>query len=196
MVKRIFDIFSSFFGILLFLIPGLLIALIIVTESRGGVFYRQRRVGKNGIVFRIYKFRTMYGGSDKKGLLTVGSRDSRITRSGLFLRKSKLDEMPQLINVFRGDMSIVGPRPEVEKYVAMYNETQKEVLSVRPGITDVASIKFIDENAVLSGYTDPEKAYIDFIMPEKLRLNIDYIRQRSFCGDIGLILKTFAKIFR
>lgn len=196
MFKRIFDLLFSFTGIILFLIPGLVIALFIVTGSKGGVFYRQRRVGKNGIIFRIFKFRTMHTGSDKKGLLTVGSRDPRITRIGHFLRKSKLDEMPQLLNVFIGEMSFVGPRPEVEKYVAMYNEEQREVLKVKPGITDAASIRYIDENAVLAQYENPEKAYINFIMPEKLRMNIEYVRKRTLWGDIRLILKTFAKIFR
>lgn len=194
MAKRLFDIFFSFLGIVFFLIPAILISISIIIESRGGVFYRQRRVGKGETVFRIFKFRTMFVDSDKKGLLTVGKKDPRVTRVGQFLRKTKLDEMPQLINVLIGDMSFVGPRPEVEKYVALYSEAHRIVFSVRPGITDVASIEFIDENSFLEKYDDPENAYIQFVMPEKLRLNIDYLNQRSFWKDIMVIFKTFIKI--
>lgn len=196
MAKRLFDIFFSILGIIIFLVPATIIALLIIIESRGGMFYRQRRVGKNEVVFRIFKFRTMFVDSDKKGLLTVGKKDPRVTSVGAFLRKTKLDEMPQLINVFIGDMSFVGPRPEVEKYVALYTEEQRIVFTVQPGITDVASIEFIDENAILEKYDDPEKAYIQLIMPEKLKLNIEYIRQRSFWKDIKVILRTIAKIIR
>ncbi|MFN5183298.1 MAG: sugar transferase [Bacteroidota bacterium] len=196
MVKRLFDIFFSSIGIIFLLPVFFIVAVIIVFTSKGGVFYIQKRVGKNGIDFSLFKFRTMKTGSDSKGLLTVGGRDSRITRVGYYLRKYKLDELPQLLNVFLGDMSLVGPRPEVRKYVNLYNEQQRQVLLVKPGITDFASIEFIDENEILGKSTDPEKTYIVEVMPAKLELNIKYINNQGLFTDIGIILKTILKIFR
>lgn len=193
-MKRLFDIVSSLLG-LLFLFPVLiLISLVIFATSRGGVFYSQTRVGKNQKHFKLLKFRTMKPNSDKASQLTVGENDSRITGIGGVLRKLKLDEIPQLLNVIRGEMSIVGPRPEVPKYVDLYSEEQLKVLSVRPGLTDLASIEFINENEILGNSENPEKEYVEVIMPKKLRLNIKYIENQTFLGDIKLIFKTFGKI--
>lgn len=193
-MKRFLDIVSSLFVLILLSPLWLIIAIAIVMESRGGVFYKQIRVGKDNRDFFLYKFRTMRTGSDQKGLLTVGERDSRITRVGYFLRKYKLDEFPQLINVLKGDMSIVGPRPEVRKYVDMYTPEQLRVLSVRPGLTDLASIQYVHENELLAASDDPEKTYIEEVMPAKLQLNLQYIDNQSVIGDIKLILQTFAAI--
>ncbi|MFN6040188.1 MAG: sugar transferase [Bacteroidota bacterium] len=196
MFKRVFDILISFFG-LLFLIPFfVLISFLILFSSRGGIFYSQKRVGKNGRDFLLIKFRTMKTGSDKKGLLTVGGKDSRITRIGYYLRKYKVDELPQLLNVLVGDMSLVGPRPEVRKYVDLYSAQQLQVLKVRPGITDYASIQYIDENEILGKSSNPEKTYIEEIMPEKLKLNLKYIETQSFLVDMKIIFSTILKIFR
>lgn len=195
-MKRLLDILSSALVLLLLLPFWLIIAMAIVLESRGGVFYRQIRVGKDNKDFYLYKFRTMRTGSDQKGLLTVGERDSRITRVGYFLRKYKIDEFPQLLNVLKGDMSIVGPRPEVRKYVDMYTPEQMRVLSVRPGLTDLASIQYVHENELLAASKDPEKTYIEEVMPAKLALNLQYIDSQSVLGDIKLICKTFAAILR
>src|SRR5574344_1203429 len=160
---RICDVVFSFIGLLL-LSPFLIIVyILIVCESPGGGFYRQSRVGKNGRDFKLWKFRSMRVGSDKKGLITVGGHDSRITRVGYFIRKYKIDELPQLINVLIGDMSIVGPRPEVQKYVDMYTDKQRKVLCVRPGITDWASIEYVDENEVLGKSENPDKTYVEEI---------------------------------
>lgn len=195
-MKRLLDILSSALVLLILLPFWLIIAMAIVLESRGGVFYRQIRVGKDNKDFYLYKFRTMRTGSDQKGLLTVGERDSRITRVGYFLRKYKIDEFPQLLNVLKGDMSIVGPRPEVRKYVDMYTPEQMRVLSVRPGLTDLASIQYVHENELLAASEDPEKTYIEEVMPAKLALNLQYIDSQSVLGDIKLICKTFAAILR
>ena len=195
-MKRLLDILSSALVLLLLLPFWLIIALAIVLESRGGIFYSQIRVGKDNKDFHLYKFRTMRTGSDQKGLLTVGERDSRITRVGYFLRKYKIDEFPQLLNVLKGDMSIVGPRPEVRKYVDMYTPEQMRVLSVRPGLTDLASIQYVHENELLAASEDPEKTYIEEVMPTKLALNLQYIDNQSVVGDIKLICKTFAAILR
>ncbi len=165
----------------------------IVLESKGGVFYRQTRVGKNNRDFKIYKFRSMRSGSDKKGLLTVGN-DNRVTKVGKFIRKYKLDEFAQLINVLRGDMSLVGPRPEVRKYVDLYTDEQRQVLKVKPGITDYASIEYFDENTLLGQSEDPEKTYINNIMPHKLELNKKYINSPTLKHDITLIYKTLLKV--
>lgn len=182
--------------VLLVLLPvWLVIALLIAIESPGGMFYKQVRVGKDNRDFQLYKFRTMRVGSDKKGLLTVGERDNRITRIGYFLRKYKIDEFPQLLNIIKGDMSIVGPRPEVRKYVDMYTPEQMKVLSVRPGLTDYASIKYVNENEVLAASDNPEQTYIDEVMPAKLELNLQYIANQSLLEDIRLIFKTFMAIF-
>ncbi|MEO6883152.1 MAG: sugar transferase [Bacteroidia bacterium] len=194
MLKRAFDLFFSFIGIL-FLIPFfLIIALCIVVDSKGKIIYKQIRVGKNSSDFSLFKFRTMVSDADKKGLLTVGAKDSRITRVGYFLRKYKLDELPQLANVFKGDMSFVGPRPEVRKYVNLYNNEQLQVLSVRPGITDYASIKFANENELLGKVSNPEELYIQEVMPEKLNLNLKYIREKNFFTDVKIIFKTIFRI--
>lgn len=196
MVKRIFDIVFSFIGLVLLLPFFIIIALLIVIDSPGGVFYKQARVGKNGIDFYLFKFRSMRTGADKKGLLTVGGRDSRITRMGYFIRKYKIDELPQLLNVFLGDMSLVGPRPEVRKYVDLYNEEQKQVLSVKPGITDYASIEYSNENEILGKAENPEKVYIDEIMPAKLKLNLKYIAEQGIITDLKIIIKTIGKIVK
>lgn len=193
-MKRFLDIVSSLIVLILLSPLWLVIALLIVCESRGGVFYRQIRVGKDNRDFYLYKFRTMRPDSDKKGLLTVGERDSRVTRVGYFLRKYKLDEFPQLINVLKGDMSIVGPRPEVRKYVDMYTPEQMRVLRVRPGLTDLASIQYVHENDLLAASDNPEQTYIDEVMPAKLQLNLQYIDNQSLWGDIKLIFQTFAAI--
>lgn len=195
-MKRILDVVSSAIFLMAFLPVWLIIALMVALESPGGVFYRQIRVGKNNRDFYLYKFRTMRVGSDKKGLLTVGERDNRITKVGYFLRKYKIDEFPQLINVLKGDMSIVGPRPEVRKYVDMYSPEQLKVLSVRPGLTDYASIKYVNENEVLAASDNPEQTYIDEVMPAKLELNLQYIENQSVLEDIKLIFKTFVAILK
>lgn len=195
-LKRFLDILSSSVVLLVLLPVWLVIALLIVTESKGGVFYKQVRVGKDNRDFFLYKFRTMRVGSDQKGLLTVGERDNRITRVGYFLRKYKIDEFPQLLNVIKGDMSIVGPRPEVRKYVDLYTPEQMKVLSVRPGLTDLASIKYVHENEVLAASDNPEKTYIDEVMPAKLDLNLQYIANQSLMGDIRLIFNTFLAILK
>ena len=195
-LKRAMDIVISG-GALLVLWPVLvLIALAIKIDDPGPVFYRQVRVGRNGREFRIYKFRTMVVDADKKGLAITVGRDNRITRMGRILRKTKLDELAQLINVFTGEMSFVGPRPEVPKYVNMYTPYQRQVLLVRPGITDYASIAYRNENDLLAGAEDPEKMYIDVIMPDKIELNMKYLREISPLADIRLILSTIVAVIR
>jgi lipopolysaccharide/colanic/teichoic acid biosynthesis glycosyltransferase len=194
MLKRGFDVVSSLTGIIL-LFPFLLTLWICIQlESSGGGFYRQVRVGKDGVDFRLWKFRTMQTGADKKGLLTIGGRDSRVTRIGYYLRKYKLDELPQLINVLVGDMSIVGPRPEVRKYVELYSQDQRKVLSVKPGITDYASIEYSNENELLAQSENPEKTYIEEVLPAKLELNQKYLNEQSFFTDFKIIFQTIGKI--
>ncbi len=195
-MKRLFDIIFSFLGLLILSPLFLLVAIIICIDSKGGVFYRQMRVGCGNQDFYIFKFRTMQTGSDKLGLLTVGGRDPRITRVGYYLRKYKLDELPQLINVLIGDMSFVGPRPEVRKYVNLYTAEQMKVLGIRPGITDYASIAYSNENEILEKSENPEEMYIQTIMPEKLTLNQKYIVSASFMTDIKLIFMTIIKILK
>jgi glycosyltransferase len=173
----------------------IIIAILIKLDSKGPVFFKQVRVTKNGREFKILKYRTMRVGSDKYSQITVG-KDSRITKVGDFLRKYKLDEIPQLINVLIGDMSLVGPRPEVPKYVALYTEEQREILKVRAGITDYASIEFSNENDILANETDPEKAYIEKIMPRKIELNKKYLSEISVMTDIKIILLTIKKILK
>jgi len=196
MTKRIFDFILSLFGIILLFPLFIVISILIILDSPGGIFYLQTRVGKNNKDFKLFKFRTMKTDSDKKGLLTVGNADSRITRTGLWLRKYKLDELPQLFNVLLGDMSLVGPRPEVRKYVDMYSPEQLKVLSVKPGITDNASIEYADENELLSKQPEPEKFYIREVMPAKLKINLEYISNQSVAEDFRIILKTFFRIFK
>lgn len=194
--KRCFDITASFFGILFLLIPFAAVAVAVKCSSRGPVFFRQVRVGKNGRKFRIYKFRTMVADAEKKGMqITVGS-DSRVTGIGRVLRKTKVDELPQLFNVFAGQMSFVGPRPEVPHYVDMYSDYQKNVLRIKPGITELASIVYRDENDVLAKSEDPERTYIEEIMPEKIKLNMQYMQKMNVFYDIYLIFRTFAAVLK
>ena len=193
-MKRIFDIVASGIGLILLSPLFVILAIGIKCDSIGPVFYKQVRVGRNNMDFQLFKFRSMRVGSDKKGLITVGGHDPRITRSGYYIRKYKLDEFPQLINVFKGDMSLVGPRPEVRKYVDMYTEEQMHVLDVRPGITDLASIRYRNENELLERVNDPDKYYVEVIMPDKLRINLEYVARHSFTFDIRLIFQTFRAI--
>lgn len=193
-MKRIFDIAASGCGLLVLSPLFAVLAVWIKLDSSGPVFYRQTRVGRNNKDFRLFKFRSMRVGADRSGLITVGGRDPRITRSGYFIRKYKLDELPQLINVFIGDMSLVGPRPEVRKYVDMYTPAQMRVLSVRPGITDLASIRYRNENELLGRAADPERYYVGIVMQDKLKLNLEYVEKQSFLFDIGLIFKTLWEI--
>ena len=190
-MKRLFDIIASGLGLVVLSPLFLILAIWIKLDSKGPVFYRQVRVGKDNKDFCIFKFRSMRVGADKGSLVTIGGRDPRITRSGYFIRKFKFDELPQLINVFVGDMSLVGPRPEVRHYVDFWTPEQMHVLDVRPGITDPASIKFRNENELMEQAKDPEKYYIEVIMQEKLKLYLEYVQNHSFFGDIGLIFKTF-----
>lgn len=196
MIKRLFDILFAAFTLVLFLPFGVFLGLLIVFESKGGVFYKQERIGQLGKPFMLYKFRSMRPDSDKKGLLTVGMNDSRITKTGLFIRKYKLDEIPQFINVLKGDMSIVGPRPEVKKYTDLYNDEQRKILSVKPGITDYASLEYFKENEILARAENPELAYIQEVMPDKIRLNQKYLDQPTIGHDIQIIWKTFLAIIR
>ncbi len=191
---RLFDILFSTIGLLVLSPLFLIIYIIIIIESKGGGFYSQTRVGKNGIPFAIYKFRSMRTDADKHGLITVGGRDPRITRIGYYIRKYKIDELPQLWNVLVGDMSLVGPRPEVQKYVDLYTEEQRKVLSVRPGITDYASIEYVDENILLAKSDDPDKTYIEVVMPAKIKLNMKYINNKSLKEYFKIIFLTLAKI--
>ncbi|MBK9576267.1 MAG: sugar transferase [Fibrobacteres bacterium] len=195
MIKRSFDLVGSGFGLIL---VGPLLASLAVwvkLDSKGPVFFRQVRVGRGGEVFRIFKFRTMVVDAERKGMqITVGNRDPRITRSGYHLRRLKLDELPQLLNVFCGDMSFVGPRPEVPRYVELYSQRQREVLSVRPGITDPASLAYRNENDLLAQAPDPERAYIEEIMPKKLEMNLEYLKNATFASDLLLIWRTVSKI--
>ena len=193
---RFFDVLFSSLGLVVLSPVFLLVSLCIVADSRGGVFYRQTRVGKNGKDFRLYKFRSMRGGADKRGLITVGAKDARITRVGYFLRKYKLDELPQLLNVLKGEMSLVGPRPEVRKYVEMYTAEQRKVLSVVPGITDYASIEYVDENRILGEATDPDRAYVEEIMPDKIRYNMKYINHRTVGEYFKIIFLTLWSIVK
>ena len=195
-MKRLFDIVASGLG-LLFLSPiFLVLAIWIKIDSKGPVFYRQVRVGLNNKDFKIFKFRSMRVGADTGSLITIGGRDPRVTRSGYFIRKFKFDELPQLINVFLGDMSLVGPRPEVRHYVNYWTPEQMRVLSVQPGITDPASIKFRNENELMEKAEDPENYYINVIMQEKIKLYLEYVDSHSFWGDIMLIFKTFWTIVK
>ncbi|HBK70689.1 MAG TPA: glycosyl transferase [Flavobacteriaceae bacterium] len=196
MSKRLFDVFFSTLGILILSPVLLIISFLIKLDSKGNILYLQNRVGKSGKIFRILKFRTMVTNADKLGLLTLGDGDNRITKVGRILRKTKLDELPQLFNVFLGEMSFVGPRPEVKKYVNLYTNAQKEILKLKPGITDYASIKYIDESVILGNSEDPEKTYINTIMPHKIKLNKKYLHKQSLVYDIKIIFLTLFKIFR
>jgi lipopolysaccharide/colanic/teichoic acid biosynthesis glycosyltransferase len=195
-MKRLFDIFVSLSVLILFFPFGIIISIAILCESKGGVFYRQQRVGKNGVPFRLWKFRTMRVNADKLGKLTVGMRDPRITRVGYFIRKSKLDEFPQFINVLVGEMSVVGPRPEVQEYVDLYTPEQREVLSVKPGITDYASLEYFKENELLGQSENPRETYIHEIMPAKIALNKKYIANPTLSQDIKIMWLTFLKMVK
>lgn len=190
-MKRFFDIVASGCGLLVLSPVLIIIAIWIKLDSNGPVFYRQVRVGRHNKDFRIFKFRSMYVDSDKGSLVTIGGRDPRVSRSGYFIRKFKLDELPQLINVFIGNMSLVGPRPEVRHYVNYWTSEQMHVFDVRPGITDPASIKFRNENVLLEKAEDPERYYIEVVMQEKIKLYLEYVKNHSFCRDIKLIFQTF-----
>lgn len=193
-MKRLFDIIASGLGLIVLSPLFAILAVWIKADSRGPVFYRQIRVGRGNKDFRLYKFRSMRPDSDKLGLITVGGRDPRVTRSGYYIRKYKLDEFPQLINVFIGDMSLVGPRPEVRKYVDMYTPGQMRVLSVRPGITSLASIRYRNENDILAAAEDPDRCYIEKVMPDKLAIDLEYVASATLWNDIKLIFSTFREI--
>ena len=187
---RFLDVLFSFVGLIVLSPLLILLCLWVKFDSAGPIFYIQKRVGLNGKDFNLFKFRSMRVNADKLGLLTVGGRDPRITNSGFYIRKYKMDELPQLFNVLVGDMSLVGPRPEVRKYVDLYNEEQLKVLSVRPGITDEASIAFRNENEILALSTDPEQTYINEIMPEKIKLNQKFISNPSLSNYFRIIIRT------
>ncbi|MBN8703257.1 MAG: sugar transferase [Bacteroidetes bacterium] len=195
-MKRVFDVFVSCIILLLLFPFFLLIALFIFIDSGSPIFYRQTRVGLNNIDFQLFKFRTMHTHADKLGLLTVGGRDPRITKVGYFLRKYKLDELPQFMNVLQGNMSIVGPRPEVRKYVNMYSSEQLKVLSVKPGITDESSIKFSNESDLLASAENPEEYYIQVLLPQKVEQGINYSKNATIRNDIRIIIYTFLKIIK
>jgi lipopolysaccharide/colanic/teichoic acid biosynthesis glycosyltransferase len=192
---RFFDLLLSFLGLVLLLPLFLVISACIALDSKGGIFFRQKRVGKNNADFRLIKFRTMYPGAEKQSSLTVGNKDSRITGAGSWLRKYKLDELPQLVNVLAGDMSMVGPRPEMRKYVELYNDEQKKVLSIRPGITDYASIEYFNENEILERSPDPEATYLRQVMPAKLELNLKYLENPGLKNYFIVIGKTLTRLF-
>lgn len=196
MLKRTFDFLASLFGLLLLSPLILCIAVWVKCDSKGPIFYRQVRVGKDGREFKLLKFRSMRMGADRAGLLTLGDRDPRITRSGFWLRKTKLDELPQLFNVLVGDMSLVGPRPEVPKYVALYTPEQREVLSVRPGITDTASVEMRNEAELMAQQADPEGYYVNVQIPLKIKLAKEYIAQQSLLSDLKLIVRTIGVMFK
>ena len=195
-MKRLFDIFASGFGLIVLSPLFAVLAIWIKCDSPGPVFYRQVRVGRGNRDFRIFKFRSMRVGSDRKGLITVGGHDPRVTRSGYYIRKYKLDEFPQLINVFKGDMSLVGPRPEVRKYVDMYTPDQMRVLEVRPGITSLASLRYRNENELLAGTDDPDRCYVEKIMPDKIAIDLEYVANAGLWTDIKLIFSTLAAVVK
>jgi lipopolysaccharide/colanic/teichoic acid biosynthesis glycosyltransferase len=196
-LKRLFDIIFSLFGLLVLLPLFIYIIVRIKLDSKGPIFYRGRRIGKFGKPFRIYKFRTMYADADKmRGGPSAGDDDPRITKFGRSIRSYKLNELPQLINVLKGEMSFVGPRPEVEQYVEIYTEEEKAILSVRPGITDYASIKFHNEGEILSGSPDPDRTYEEVIRPEKLRLQLEYVRNHSLWVDFKLLFMTLGTLIK
>lgn len=193
-MKRLFDMVFSLALIVVLLPVGIVVSIWIVLDDFGSPFFVQQRVGLSGKNFGLLKFRSMRKNAESKGQLTVGMKDNRITRSGYLIRKYKIDELPQLVNVFLGEMSVVGPRPEVPKYVLLYSEEQQNVLSIKPGITDFASIEYVRENELLSASSDPEKTYIEEIMPAKLELNLKYLREQSFLTDMKIILQTIKAI--
>ncbi|NKI32009.1 sugar transferase [Croceivirga thetidis] len=196
MFKRGFDFFSSLLGFLILVPLFAIVGVLIKLDSKGPIFYLQSRVGRFNRDFKLIKFRTMRPNADKEGLITTSSRDSRITKIGYYLRKFKIDELPQLLNVVKGDMSLVGPRPEVRKYVDLYTSEQAKVLNFRPGITDVSSVVYSNENELLEGIENPEKYYKEVLMPDKIKRNLEYLENRNLLKDIGVILSTFGKILR
>ncbi|MCK4781651.1 sugar transferase [Candidatus Parcubacteria bacterium] len=196
MLKRLFDIIFSFFGLIITLPLFLVIAVLIKNDSKGPVFYRGERVGKRGKLFRIYKFRTMVTDAEKLGGPSTAGDDPRLIKIGKFLKKYQLDELPQLINVLKGEMSLVGPRPEVKMYIALFTEQEKIILSVLPGMTDWASLWNFHESEILKGSPDPEKTYLKKIRPKKIQLQLKYVKERSFWTDIIIIFKTIIKIFQ
>jgi lipopolysaccharide/colanic/teichoic acid biosynthesis glycosyltransferase len=196
MSKRLIDIILSFTGLIILLPLFLIISLLILLDSKGSVFFIQKRVGKDNKDFQLIKFRTMFIHSEDSGLLTISNTDKRITKTGKWLRKYKIDETTQLINILKGEMSFVGPRPEVRKYVQLYSENQMKILSVKPGLTDYASLKYINENELLEQYDNPEQVYIEKIMPEKLALNLKYIEDKGFFKDLQIMFMTIKKIIR
>ena len=193
-MKRIFDILFSLVVLVIGIPFALLIALAIVIDSRGHVIYKQKRVGRDNVDFQLYKFRTMCTDADKGSQITVSDHDSRITTTGTFLRKYKIDEFPQVLNILKGEMSIVGPRPEVRKYVDLYTPEQMRVLTVRPGLTDYASIRYVNENEILAASDNPEETYIHEIMPDKLALNLQYIEEQSIWVDVKIMFMTLKAI--
>jgi len=195
-LKRLLDMIMSFLGLFSFSPLLLTVSFLIKREDGGPVFYRGLRVGRNGKPFKIFKFRSMVLNAEQIGGPSTSDDDPRITRIGKLIRKYKLDELPQLINVLKGDMSIVGPRPEVQHYVDMYTEEEKAILTVRPGITDWASIWNPDEGAILAGSADPEKTYMEKIRPKKLELQLKYVRERSFWADMKIIMETIWTLVR
>ena len=195
-MKRAFDLVFSLLVLILFLPFGLIISLLILFSSPGGVFYRQERIGKNGVPFMLYKFRSMRTNAHQSGRLTVGMKDPRITSVGIFIRKYKLDEFPQFINVLNGDMSIVGPRPEVNEFVTLYSEEQRKILTVKPGITDYASLEYFNENEQLAQSDDPKKTYIEEVMPHKIEINQQYLSRPTLGHDLQIIFKTIRRILK
>jgi lipopolysaccharide/colanic/teichoic acid biosynthesis glycosyltransferase len=195
-MKRAFDLVFSLMVLILFLPFGLIISLLILFSSPGEIFYRQERIGQNGIPFMLYKFRSMRKNADQSGRLTVGMKDSRITSVGVFIRKYKLDEFPQFLNVLIGDMSIVGPRPEVHEFVAMYTEEQQKILTVKPGITDYASLEYFNENEQLAESEDPKRTYIEEVMPHKIEINQKYLSTPTLGHDLQIIFKTIRRILK
>ena len=195
-MKRLMDVVFSFFILMAFLPFGLIISICIALESRGGVFYRQERIGLGGKPFMLLKFRSMRPNAELQGKLTVGVRDPRVTRVGAFVRRYKLDEFPQFINVLRGDMSVVGPRPEVMEYVRHYTAEQRKVLDYKPGITDLASISYFEENKLLAKSMDPERTYLEEIMPNKIRINLEYQLTATVWRDLGVVWKTALRMIK
>ena len=195
-MKRAFDFLFTLFILVLFFPIGLLISILILFSSPGGIFYMQERIGRRGFPFKLYKFRSMRIDADQSGKLTVGMKDPRITQVGIFIRKYKLDEFPQFINVLKGEMSIVGPRPEVREFVALYTDAQKKVLEVKPGITDYASIEYFNENELLAASDDPKKTYIEDIMPHKLKINQKYLANPTLSHDLKIIFKTILWVLK
>lgn len=195
-MTRLFDILFALLGVIILLPLFIIIYIFVVAESKGGGFYVQNRVGKDGIDFKLLKFRSMRVGSDKQGLITVGAQDPRMTKTGVFIRRFKLDELPQLFNVLIGEMSLVGPRPELRAFIDLYTPQQRKVLSIRPGITDYASIQYADENDILGSAIDPEKVYIKEIMPEKIRLNMKYVQNPNVKEYFHIIFLTFWRLIK